>query len=1396
MAKHDQPTGLSDLDPADLEVLNAFNSNVNYAIQKDRNKLCAPGTGDWFFHHPLYEEMQNARGPRLLFVTAEAGGGKSTVMKTLVDRLLESSEPVIAAYFFFKDDADDLRSYEKALNGLIYQLLVQEKKLVKHAKEVYEKHGDGLKNDTKAMLELLSALSRQAGKDVYCVLDAVDECEAIGRNQLLADLKSLFSDADNSASRLKIVVSSRPYQDENHQYANLLATPPQMIGHLAGETAKVQFEILKVIHFKVQKLAEERQLDHATQTMLVEKLFDQNRHTRSFLAVQMAFELLDSHHRMHKGAGKRTISTILSEIPESLGNRFDALLDRSANKEHTWRLLCVILAARKTLKIDEFKVIYAATEPRDSSVGKAQSYDDLELPTDDDEFKRLTAREYLLERIDQLPEYMSPLSLQATSGLATSDKFPWRGSISISAANRVCASMCLNILSFAVPKKMPFEVFDNLEAGNKIEEDFEDGNTEGFRGFISARPFFAYAACNWHEHVTLAGGTHSKFLNDESYSAVFDISKPQFWAWFLTLADCVCSSTVKKRPPVSQIWSKENPKVSREFGEFLRESCLEEIFPMDEKLRALLDVSERFVPGQADVQRQITWKASDGFHFIDRFHLANGDYEYTSSGRAVKAFENGDVERATVLLAKVPQHTLIWTAITSGAQSALRGALASFKDLSWLQIVPDHILYKRQKTRGWSSRNGKDLRKSREGGWAGKCPPSFAVMLRVGMLDTSIPVFEALADWIDLQAEKELFAQQFSRDTWELNLEKAEATYFFNKSRIRKSIDAITAGNFSKESLLSRQCHDGFTPLMCGVRSTRSSGTAIKRVLDHCAAPDQQDEKGRTALMYFFFDGDEFVDKDTSILKHLLHAGANPLTLDMSGNSALSYWAATTSSVNLDYLSAGFNTYNKSFHALANAGSLTFQDLAAELNRIKVPLVIASRLGNAQLCSALLAGGADPNENGETYASFFRRHKKEDSDKEPEENESTVEWNPLLTALQCRAFKTAAMLIEHGADINFELTKRKRRRHNRYVFVQGGGTPLHLAIAARDKDWVGTYNRLSLSQGADRKVCFFRGGVSHDADASLEALVRMQMQYYKNPRDQDEEDSDPECEIRRQVYANDSWGANLLPFDRAQESFGTPKNGYLAEVVNETSSFEQQQEALVKYMLSKGASSKACTVRGMSLLMLAVKENRSNIVNILLEYGADPNVAEVGGATPLMVAARNNEVAIVQQLLASGANPKAQLDVKDLKKCKCKDFIEWGSWSHRTCDAPYTALALAAAWGHKDVVELLLKHGADPNLKIIHHAHGRLPSKQDIQRRKGSSCPSDDESEPEPEEWKGCISVGTALTWAREEVRDVLLCHGANSVEEDVTRDCGCIIEPQPERRDLIFSDDDEVEED
>lgn len=401
------------------------------------------------------------------------------MMRTLADKLLESGNASLVAYFFFKDDEDRLNSYEEALSGLIYQFLVQEKNLLKYVRKFYEKHGHGIIHNTRAMWEVLSEIAANTQKDTFCLLDAIDECEAIGRRQLLEDLKSFFKDPENANSRLKFVVSSRPYQDESHQYDNLFAPLTVNIRHLVGEDAELQSDIREVIRSKAKELVHKRQLSDTIQEMLVEKISAQNLHTRSFLAIRMTFELLDSHRRMHKGAGERTIDIILADIPHTLSEQFDKMLSKSLDQQHARRLFCMILAARRTIKIEEFKVIYSLTEPTDPRFGPAQSYDDLELPPDDEEFKQIvrsrcglfitfvrnsvylfhqTAREHLLSRTaSSTADTFRYPPLQQPVCLTTSGRPSWKGSISSADSNQVCARVCLDILNFAVSRTVPLE---------------------------------------------------------------------------------------------------------------------------------------------------------------------------------------------------------------------------------------------------------------------------------------------------------------------------------------------------------------------------------------------------------------------------------------------------------------------------------------------------------------------------------------------------------------------------------------------------------------------------------------------------------------------------------------------------------------------------------------------------------------------------------------------------------------------------------------------------------------------------------------------------------------------------------------------------------------------------
>lgn len=405
-------------------------------------------------------------------------------MRTFVDSLEISSDRPIVAYFFFKDDDDQLRSYEDALSSILYQLFIQERGLVQYAKEPYKRYGHGIRYQSKEMWNILLESAARAQRDLICVIDAVDECAPAGRRQLVSDLVETSKMGSRSAStRLKFVVTSRPYQDENHPYADL--KPSDIVRHLAGENAKVQADIQAVISFKAEDLAKKYCLSHSTLDVLIKKISSQNLQTRSFLAVRLAFELLDSHRLMEKGAEEETIHAILADIPTSLGDQYDAMLNKTPDKEHARRLFCVILAARKTLKIPEFKILYALTRTTDGAAKAPQSYDDLEVPADDEEFKQLvrarcglfitfvrssvhlfhqTAREFLMPRINAT----SGTSLGVELALVTAEqpmftnsnqRHSWKGRITEADANFVMLTVCLDLINFRIPRSWVLDAY-------------------------------------------------------------------------------------------------------------------------------------------------------------------------------------------------------------------------------------------------------------------------------------------------------------------------------------------------------------------------------------------------------------------------------------------------------------------------------------------------------------------------------------------------------------------------------------------------------------------------------------------------------------------------------------------------------------------------------------------------------------------------------------------------------------------------------------------------------------------------------------------------------------------------------------------------------------------------
>jgi len=143
----------------------------------------------------------------------------------------------------------------------------------------------------------------------------------------------------------------------------------------------------------------------------------------------------------------------------------------------------------------------------------------------------------------------------------------------------------------------------------------------------------------------------------------------------------------------------------------------------------------------------------------------------------------------------------------------------------------------------------------------------------------------------------------------------------------------------------------------------------------------------------------------------------------------------------------------------------------------------------------------------------------------------------------------------------------------------------------------------------------------------------------------------------------------------------------------------------VKRLLLMGADINTKNDFGLTPFELAVVGNNCGVVEYFLQLGQNPNL-ERGGGTPLMSAAANGNLELLKLLLKYGADPDLPGDGKATALMSAtghteifKILVSHGANIRAKDNYGRTVLIWAALHGTEEVVTLLCKMGADPEIK-------------------------------------------------------------------------------------------------
>lgn len=324
----------------------------DYESHRNRNPKPVPGTCRWILEHEKYNDWYSTEGSRLLWVSADAGCGKSVLISFLIDLFTKSqvTPHTNVCYFFFKDDVNEQRSAVFALSALIHQICTVQPTLIHHATSQRAIKGHAMIKQFHSLWDIFVAtVCDEDSNDTICFIDGLDECEMFSRKELMTALTEFFGrEIRKSHPYLKVIVTSRPDNSVKNAFCKL----PEIRLRGENETKAINEDVKLVVQASVNNLKSSG-LPRDLLTKLQQELI--RRADRTFLWTTLTIELLKD--ASERGASRKEIDRILQS--RDIDVIYSRLLAGRPYPTQARRLLQIVLAAARPFTLEEMSIALA-----------------------------------------------------------------------------------------------------------------------------------------------------------------------------------------------------------------------------------------------------------------------------------------------------------------------------------------------------------------------------------------------------------------------------------------------------------------------------------------------------------------------------------------------------------------------------------------------------------------------------------------------------------------------------------------------------------------------------------------------------------------------------------------------------------------------------------------------------------------------------------------------------------------------------------------------------------------------------------------------------------------------------------------------------------------------------